>query len=84
MALRVVEAPGVPGAAVGGLRVDGAVLGDGAGGVRVEGADCSAAVRAAGAAGAGVRAAGAAGVAGVADGRLEAGDGAGPGRGAED
>ncbi|GAB2597091.1 hypothetical protein GCM10009593_43090 [Microlunatus antarcticus] len=77
VALRVVEAPGLPGAdGVGGFRVDGAVLGAGAGGVRVEGAVDSADVRAAGAAGAaGVRVEGADGAAGV---RV---DGEAPGRG---
>lgn len=81
MALRVDEAPGVPGAAVGGFRVDGAEPGDGAGGVRVDGAEDSAAVR-----GAGVGADGAGGVRveGADDSAGVLKDGAAPGRGAAD
>jgi hypothetical protein len=85
VALRVVDAPGLPGAdGVGGFRVDGAVFG--AGGVRVDGADCSAAVRGDGADGVGgVRVEGAElsagvrvdGAEGVADVRVDGADGPG-------
>ena len=81
MALRVDEAPGVPGAAVGGFRVDGAEPGDGAGGVRVDGGEDSAAVRGAGV---GADEAGGVRVEGSDDSAGVRVDGAAPGRGAAD